>query len=345
MAWCIYKHTNKINGKVYIGQTCQEPERRWQNGQGYNPNCPFGKAIAKYGWDGFIHEIIETDIPTLDEANKREEYYISYFHSYIGDDYCNGYNATKGGDNGEHLGKKVVCIETGEVFATAKAAGERYNVNSHGILGCCNNLPYMNTAARLHWCFEEEYNPNNIQELKPYNGGQNKPIYCFELDKSFDTIAQAARELHINHTDISECCSKKRITTHDLHFCYEEEKNNPSFKINERLAVIRCIETQEVFGSATAAGESVGRAASNIIRVCRDGGTCGGKHWEYLRKPPKNARGGNNKKAVRCKTTGDIFESAADAGRKTGCCASSIGACCNGKQKRTRNGYEWEYVE
>lgn len=345
MSWCIYKHTNKVNGKVYIGQTCQMPERRWNEGRGYNPDYPFGKAITKYGWDNFTHEIIEEGILTLEEANDREQYYISYFHSYIGDECCNGYNATKGGDNGAHLGKKVLCIETGEVFETAKAAGEKYHIDPHGILGCCHFLPYMNTAARLHWCFEEEYNPELNKELKPYNGGQNKPIYCFELDQSFETIAQAERELRISHTDISECCSKKRISAHGLHFCYEGEQKNFSFKTNERLAVIRCVETQEVYGSATAAGASVDRAASNIIRACNNGGSCGGKHWEYLVKPPESARGGHNKKAVRCKNTNEVFESATEAGKATNTCVSSICACCRGTQKRTRNGYEWEYIE
>lgn len=34
--WIIYKHTNKINGKSYIGQTCQEATERWKNGKGYS---------------------------------------------------------------------------------------------------------------------------------------------------------------------------------------------------------------------------------------------------------------------------------------------------------------------
>lgn len=43
--YTIYMHKNKINGKIYIGQTCQKPERRWDNGKHYK-DCPvFNNAI------------------------------------------------------------------------------------------------------------------------------------------------------------------------------------------------------------------------------------------------------------------------------------------------------------
>lgn len=55
----VYKHTNQINGKSYVGITCQKPEYRWgTDGQGYK-ECPFfWNAIQKYGWNNFSHEII-----------------------------------------------------------------------------------------------------------------------------------------------------------------------------------------------------------------------------------------------------------------------------------------------
>ena len=101
MAWIIYCHQNKINGKRYIGQTKQNLRNRWRNGNGYKPNykynSKFYNAILKYGWDNFEHIILEKDIETLDEANARESYWISYYDTFNNNE--KGYNMTPGGDN------------------------------------------------------------------------------------------------------------------------------------------------------------------------------------------------------------------------------------------------------
>ena len=56
--YCVYMHTNKINGKRYVGQTCKKPEYRWVNGKGYKGSPHFFSAIQKYGWNNFEHQII-----------------------------------------------------------------------------------------------------------------------------------------------------------------------------------------------------------------------------------------------------------------------------------------------
>ena len=61
--YCVYAHINKINGKIYIGQTCLNIEQRWgKNGEGYlikksGKYCQplFAYAILKYGWNNFEH--------------------------------------------------------------------------------------------------------------------------------------------------------------------------------------------------------------------------------------------------------------------------------------------------
>ena len=49
----IYMHRNLINNKVYIGQTIQKPEYRWNKGKGYKDSSLFYNAIQKYGWNNF----------------------------------------------------------------------------------------------------------------------------------------------------------------------------------------------------------------------------------------------------------------------------------------------------
>lgn len=97
--YTIYMHKNKINGKMYIGQTCQNPKYRWKkDGSGYK-ECPnFWKAIQEEGWNNFEHIILKEKL-TLEEANYWEEYYIAYYHTWIDDPQCWGYNMQKGGNN------------------------------------------------------------------------------------------------------------------------------------------------------------------------------------------------------------------------------------------------------
>ena len=97
----VYCHTNKINNKKYIGITCQEPDIRWgYKGNNYKQSQPyFARAIHKYGWDNFSHEILFEGL-TAQEANDKEIELIALYNTYIGDSNCQGYNLTRGGFGG-----------------------------------------------------------------------------------------------------------------------------------------------------------------------------------------------------------------------------------------------------
>ena len=88
----VYAHINKTNGKIYVGITCKSLKQRWGNGKGYNGH--FGRAINKYGWDGFEHELIASGL-TEKEAKCFEILLIDKLKTQ---DEEYGYNLTKGGD-------------------------------------------------------------------------------------------------------------------------------------------------------------------------------------------------------------------------------------------------------
>ena len=94
--YIVYKHTNLINGKVYIGMTGQTPEQRWgKNGHGYHSHSYFWKAIQKYGWENFRHEILYDGL-TIDQALSLEKQTIEEYRSDC-EEY--GYNLTSGGEH------------------------------------------------------------------------------------------------------------------------------------------------------------------------------------------------------------------------------------------------------
>jgi group I intron endonuclease len=101
----IYKITNKINGKLYIGETAEKnPQTRWaghlytiRKGKG----CPLlGAAFKKYGEENFIFEVIHEC--AKEERFNIEKQKIIEYNTLV----PNGYNATLGGMGGGFKGKK-----------------------------------------------------------------------------------------------------------------------------------------------------------------------------------------------------------------------------------------------
>lgn len=94
--YTVYKHTNKLNGKIYIGQTCQKTRIRWGYGGGYRKNLHFYAAIKKYGWNNFEHEVIQSGL-SKQEADFLE---IELIAEYKTTDSRFGYNIAIGGASG-----------------------------------------------------------------------------------------------------------------------------------------------------------------------------------------------------------------------------------------------------
>lgn len=193
----IYKITNKINGKIYIGQTTNKYgfNGRYQaKGNGiervYNyhmflknsNNKSFNKhllnSINKYGLYNFdVNE--EFDIAySKEELNKKETYWITYYNSVE-----NGYNKNYGGDNRkmtkktkdkirsikeENSNKKqrVICVTTNEIFDNQYKASWHYNdlydlkLEPTLITKCCSNkIKYHKkfNDKELVWMYYWEY--------------------------------------------------------------------------------------------------------------------------------------------------------------------------------------------
>lgn len=97
----IYKVTNNVNGKIYIGQTTKTAEQRlrkhWSEANcEFRPENYFHNALLKYGIDNFTIEVIDT-AETLEELNQKEIYWINKLNATNKDI---GYNLMSGGKSG-----------------------------------------------------------------------------------------------------------------------------------------------------------------------------------------------------------------------------------------------------
>lgn len=142
-SWTVYEHISP-SGKVYVGITCQKPEKRWKGGSGYvrtdNHQPLFANAILKYGWDNIEHNIVATGL-TKEEADTIEQTLITKYKR-IG----KSYNITDGGDGG--LGTKHTEATKKHLSEIRKGKKESREETERRINLRIENYPYVIVAVK-----------------------------------------------------------------------------------------------------------------------------------------------------------------------------------------------------
>lgn len=248
--YCVYKHTNKINGKIYIGKTCANPpEKRWRHdGSGYIKSPLFWNAIQKYGWDNFEHEILINDL-TEEQANELEKQFISDLKS---NDKNFGYNLTDGGDGvrlfgelhpryGIHLDDDVKKKISDAHKKRGSWQGENNpNYNKHSFAGEGNPFYGMHHTTETKNKLRElatgrpspmkgkQFSDKARKNMKEAGLQRRKPVIQLDLFNNliaeYKSLQEASDITGFNKNSISSCCCGRTRTSHGFIWRYKEDE-------------------------------------------------------------------------------------------------------------------------
>lgn len=191
----IYKITNKINNKVYIGQTSRTLAvriREHQIAAERSDGFYLHNAIKKYGWENFeVCVLAETD--DRDALNMLERYYIQKFNSDV-----KGYNLAPGGHVNCMDSPKVKehhdSVMRSQAVREKISATMRKRIEEHGI----SEEHRKHVSEGLKRFYAEGGRPRYVkpfklspEHYKALNDAKNKAVYC--IDEAGQVIAEFSR--------------------------------------------------------------------------------------------------------------------------------------------------------
>lgn len=271
----IYKITNKINGKCYIGQS-NDIHRRWKQELAPNAklNPHLARAFEKYGIDNFEFEIIEEC--KREQLNEREQFYIEIYNSINPE---LGYNKTLGGDG--NFGRHFIMSEEQKEKIRQANTGRKYTDDK---------------LINVREANKNKIDPNQIV------------IFCYETNKYYLSIGKAARELNICKDSIRHVINGQDKHAINYRFCKIDDNINEFIESCQQLDIylkthnitlkqyytrlgkpnkkkVLCIETQQVFESASEAARQMKLNKHCIIWCCNGKYKhAGNYHFKYIEK-------------------------------------------------------------
>lgn len=244
--YCVYCHTNRINGKKYIGITCNVKNRWSSNGKQYK-YCPyFWSAIEKYGWDNFEHTVL-IDGLSKDEACVEEIRLIKELNTQ-NTDY--GYNLADGGSGGctvrgekHRLSKYVYQYDLDGNFIrqweNAQRAHEQLKINPSDIHVAAKHKNGVKQAGNFMWSYEL------IDNMEPYVREGRSKASILQIDQDFNIVREYKNIYFVNAKEFNKekiriCCKLDPYGQfeHKKYYWVYKKDFNPSYieYIKERIA-------------------------------------------------------------------------------------------------------------
>ena len=229
--YTVYKHVSP-SGKIYIGITSQSVNRRWSNGNGYRRNEYFYRAILKYGWDNFKHEILFTGL-TKEQAEAKE---IELIKLYKSTDKHFGYNLRKGGCacsfseqsiekmRLSHLGHKHTDEQKRKI--SKSLAGRK---TSKGMLGRFHSeetkrlMSEKQKGVKHSKSSIEKISKNRRGKCVGENNHKSKRVINLTTKEVFTTISEACDKYNLSHGNVVSVCNGNRKTCGGYEWSYYEE--------------------------------------------------------------------------------------------------------------------------
>lgn len=221
--YSVYLHTSP-SGKYYVGITKQEVEKRWNNGNGYSNNVYFYRAIKKYGWNNFQHEVIASRL-TKEEAENFEIRLIEELHSSENDYGYNislGGNARNGTKHSEETKKKLSKIRKSNPILLSEEGRKKISETHRG------------NTYNLNRKFTEE----RKEKISKANRGENHPLYGkHHTEEARHKISQSNKDrvLSEEHKEkISKALKEEKHPLYGKH--HTEETKEKMSKANKGKA-------------------------------------------------------------------------------------------------------------
>lgn len=177
--------------------------------------------------------------------------------------------------------------------------------------------------------------------------GRKRAIICFETEERFESVTDAANAIGAARSLVSSAL-KRHGACRGFHFYYadEAEPDDSVFdrKVYKNSRPIICLETNERFESQARAAKAVGVPREAIYAALRGHIATKGLHFYYADEPKPDEEFFRNRSwtRVRCKETGVVYESIAQAARETGVSERNIQAAA--KRHGTAKGFHFYYA-